>query len=149
MRERFKTFTVLIANINRNIRRIKTEVMEEYDLKCPHVSCLYYLYVKGPLTAKELCEICNEDKGAISRSVDYLISESIIENNTEGKRYKSLLKLTEKGKEVGAYVAEKINEVLDVASVGITDEERTIMYTTLTRINDNLQGAGKNNKRKK
>ena len=71
-REPFKTFTSLIAKINRNIRRLKTEVMAEYDLKCPHVSVLYYLYTDGPLTAKQLCDVCEEDKGAISRTVESL-----------------------------------------------------------------------------
>ena len=139
MKERFKTFTLLIAKINRNIRRIKTEVMSEYNLKCPHVSCLYYLYSEGALTAKKLCDVCDEDKGAISRSVDYLMSEGYIETATDGKRYKNLLKLTEKGREVGEYVATKIDEVLDLASNGVTDEERAIMYKSLACISENLQ----------
>jgi len=33
MIERFKTFTVLIAKINRSIKRIKTEEMDEFNLK--------------------------------------------------------------------------------------------------------------------
>lgn len=145
MKERFKTFTILIAKISRNIRRIKTEVMSEYNLKCPHVSCLYYLYSEGALTAKKLCDVCDEDKGAISRSVEYLISEGYIKSVSDGKKYKSLLKLTEKGKEVGEYVATKINEVLEIASKGVTDEERNIMYKSLACISDNLQDIGEKN----
>jgi len=44
MNNRFETFTLLITSINRSIRRIKTETMARYELKSPHVSCLYYLY---------------------------------------------------------------------------------------------------------
>ena len=43
MDERFETFTVLINQISRSIRRIKAEQMESINLKGPHVSCLYYL----------------------------------------------------------------------------------------------------------
>ena len=50
MEERFAAFTVLIAKINRNIRRIKTEEMAEFHLKGPHVACLYHLTTAGPLT---------------------------------------------------------------------------------------------------
>ena len=39
MEERFETFTVLIARINRGIKRIKAEEMAEFGLKGPHVSC--------------------------------------------------------------------------------------------------------------
>ena len=44
MIERFETFTVLITKISRSIRKIKTEEMAKFNLKSPHVSCLYYLF---------------------------------------------------------------------------------------------------------
>jgi len=143
MQERFKAFTVLIAKINRNIRRIKTDVMAEYNLKCPHVSCLYYLYSEGPLTAKELSDVCDEDKGALSRSIEFLGKEGYIEiDASEGKRYKNPLKLTEKGLLVGGHIAEKIDEVLSVASEGVTDSDREILYKSLESISKNLQKIG-------
>ena len=43
MEERFETFTILIARISRSIKRIKSEEMADFELKGPHVSCLYYL----------------------------------------------------------------------------------------------------------
>ena len=43
MEERFGTFTILISKISRSIKRIKSEEMAEFQLKGPHVSCLYYL----------------------------------------------------------------------------------------------------------
>ena len=46
MEKRFQKFTVLITKINRNIKRIKTEEMDKYNLKSPHVSCLYYLFLE-------------------------------------------------------------------------------------------------------
>ena len=72
MEERFETFTILIARISRSIKRIKAEEMAELALKGPHVSCLYYLSLCDAMTAAELCERCDEDKAAISRSLDDL-----------------------------------------------------------------------------
>ena len=72
MKERFETFTVLIAKISRNIRKIKNQEMAEYNLRSSHISCLYYLYLSKELTATELCDRCEEDKATISRSLDYL-----------------------------------------------------------------------------
>lgn len=43
MEERFETFTVLITRISRSIKRIKADEMADFELKGPHVSCLYYL----------------------------------------------------------------------------------------------------------
>ena len=74
MQQRFETFTVLIAKISRSIRRIKAEEMSEFHLKGPHVSCLYYLTQLGPLTAGQLCDRCEEDKAAVSRSLGWIRS---------------------------------------------------------------------------
>ena len=86
MKERFKTFTVLIMEINRYIHKIKTEEMSEFDLKSPHVSCLYYLYKAGELTAKELCDISKEDKASVSRSIEYLETNGFISCNSTTKK---------------------------------------------------------------
>ena len=108
MERRFQTFTVLVSKINRSIKRIKAEEMAEFRLKGPHVSCLYYLYVAGPLTAAALCDCCEEDKAAVSRSLEYLEENGYLTcGDGDGKRYKALLRLTEKGQAVGRRVLEK------------------------------------------
>ncbi|MBQ4354444.1 MAG: transcriptional regulator [Clostridia bacterium] len=140
MEERFKTFTVLIAGINRCIRRIKTEEMAELGLKSPHVSCLYYLYKTDSLTATELCDICEEDKANISRSIRHLEENGYIVCNAKtAKRYQSPLELTEKGREVGKIVAGKIDRILEEASEGLSEADRITLYRSLTLIHDNLR----------
>ena len=140
MLERFETFTVMIARLNRCIRKIKTEEMAEFNLKSPHVSCLYYLYKSDSLTSKELCDICEEDKANISRSIEYLEKNGylVCKSKTE-KRYKSPLVLTEKGRTTGEYIVRKIDSILDSVSEGIPEEHRAIMYRSLSVICDNLQ----------
>ena len=139
MKERFQTFTVLVANINRCIRRIKTEEMSEYNLKSPHVSCLYYLYKAGPLTSKELHDICEEDKASISRSIKYLEECGYIFCETQGqKRYQSPLMLTEQGVEVAKKISDKIDNIFSIASAGISEENRAILYECLFHISNNL-----------
>ncbi len=142
MKERFEMFTVLISTINRSIHRIKTEKMAEFDLKSSHVSCLYYLFKEKELTAKELCDICEEDKANISRSVKYLETNGYLECRSKTqKRYLSPLVLTEKGIEVAGRIVEKIDSVLSVAGEGISEENRKIMYESLAQISANLQKA--------
>lgn len=140
MKKRFETFTQQIARINRNVRKIKTEEMEEFNLKSPHVSCLYYLYKDGTMTAKQLCDVCDEDKAAISRSIDFLENNGylVCKSKTE-KRYKSPLELTAKGKQVGQVIANKIDNVLALASEGLSDGDREVFYKSLILISENLQ----------
>ena len=139
MEERFQAFTVLITGISRSIHRIKTEEMSEFELRSSHVSCLYYLYKKGSLTAREICDLCEEDKANISRAVKYLEEKGYVFcESEEKKRYQSPLCLTDSGKEIGKAIVEKIDRVLDVASRGLTDEERAVMYKGLAVVNKNL-----------
>ena len=59
------------------------------------------------------------------------------------KRYKSHLNLTEKGKEVGRRLAEKIDNILEKASIGLTEENRVILYHSLGLISNNLENLYK------
>ena len=140
MEQRFETFTVLIGKISRNIKRMKALQMAQLDLKGPHVSCLYYLYRSGPLTAAELCDRCEEDKGAVSRSLDFLERKGyVVCQSGSGKKYKSLLSLTPKGQQAGQEVSQRIESILELASRGLTAQEREIMYGALEKISGNLE----------
>ncbi len=144
MKERFETFTVLIAKISRNIRKIKNQEMAEHGLRSAHVSCLYYLYTGKAVTATDLCERCDEDKATVSRSLSFLEKNGYLASETgEAKRYKTPLVMTEKGIEAGKRIAKKIAAVLDEISTGLTEEERISFYRSLSIISDGLDAIGK------
>ncbi len=140
MQERFSTFTVLIAKIGRQIRRIKSEEMGEFNLKSSHVSCLYYLHTQGAMTPAELCEICDEDKAAISRSIEHLEKNGyLVSRPPAPKRYRAPLILSKSGSEVAARIAEKIDGVLTLVGQEMSDEERSALYAGLHRVSEDLQ----------
>lgn len=141
MISRYSKFTTLISNINRAINHIKAEEMQQFGLKSFHVSCLYYIYkFNDGLTASELCSLCEEDKGAISRSIDLLINNGFImyENDDNKKKYRAKLFLTDKGKEVAERVNKITENAVEIGSKGLTDKEREIMYKCLDIISNNL-----------
>ncbi len=147
MEERFELFTALITKISRSIKKIKNQEVEEYGLRSPHVSCLYYLYITDGLTATELCERCEEDKATVSRSLDYLETNGyILCESKSAKRYKSPLYLTEQGRMVAAKVAAKISRVLDDVSAAMTEEERVAFYRSLAMISDSLEACIKSDR---
>ncbi len=145
MKERFETFTVLINRISRNIRKIKNQEMADYNLRSSHVSCLYYLYSSEGMTATDLCEKCEEDKATISRALDYLeLNGYLTCESKSAKRYKCTLDLTDKGVKVAKIIADKINEVLDEISVGLTEAERVAFYRSLSIISESLNTVANN-----
>ena len=137
MEARFETFTVLINRISRNIRKIKIGEMAEYDLRSAHISCLYYLFVSDVKTATDIVEKCDEDKATISRSLEYLEKEGYLIRN--GKRYNSIIELSEKGRMTAEQISCKINHVLDEVSFDFSDEQRKMLYESLFTIADRLE----------
>ena len=140
--ERFETFTVLMAKINRNIRRIKLHEMSAHNLGSVHTSCLYYLSREDGLTAAELCELCQEDKATISRALSRLEADGyVLSRESEGKRYKAPIVLSEKGKAIGGEIAAKIGAVLDSIGKELSTEERVEFYRCLNIISSCLEKA--------
>ena len=141
MQDRFETFTVLIDKLKRCIRKIKNEAVAELDLKSPHVSCLYYLYINDtPLSAKEIEALCEEDKASVSRSVEYLEKNGyVVGGEKNKKRYKTPLTLTEKGRLAAKAIVDKKERVLSRSNEGLTEEELEIMYKGLSVVCENLQ----------
>ena len=140
MENRFEKFTALMTSIGRSIRKIKGEEVFEFDLKAPHVACIYYLYAVGPMSAKKLCDLCEEDKSNMSRIIDFLESNGFIFcESSSSRHYRGAWHLSDKGIEVSEHIIKRIDSVLDTAGEGISDEDRSIMYSCLDRINANLQ----------
>ncbi len=140
MEERYQLFTTLIAKCARAVKKIKSSEMSEFNLKGLHVSCLYYVYINGkPLTATELCDICDEDKANVSRTIDTLEEGGfVVCNSRTQKKYNCPVSLTEKGRVVAQSVADKIDNIVTLASRGLSDENRKIFYSSLTLISNNL-----------
>ena len=135
----FETFTLLINRISRNIRKIENREMAEYNLRSPHISCLYHLYLSDGLTATDLCERCEEDKATVSRSLEYLENGGyLVCESKRAKRYKSPLRLTEKGKEVAKNISDKISYFLEQLSTELTEDERLELYRSLSLISKGL-----------
>ncbi|MBQ7846889.1 MAG: transcriptional regulator [Clostridia bacterium] len=140
MEERYKIFTLFLTSIRRNIHKIQTHEMAKYNLKSHHLSCLHYLYKAKSLTAKQLCDICKEDKANISRALDYLETNGyLICRSSAKKRYNSPFELTEKGRAVGRSLSEKIEKMTAKAEEGLSDEHKAILYESLAKISSNLQ----------
>lgn len=140
MEQRYKAFSGLILNISRCIQKIKNTEMAAFGLKGKQVQCLFSLFnLADGASLKELCEICDEDKGALSRTIKELSDKDLVyveEKSTQ--KYRNPIKLTEKGKKVSKCVSDKISDMLMLGSDGVTDEERENLYSTLDRISKNL-----------
>ena len=139
MIQRFDAFVSGITSCYKFIQRIKSMEMTDFGLKGTHVMCLYYLYQNpGGLTASQLCGLCAEDKAAISRTVSELKSRGYITTLSQ-KAYRAMLTLTAAGQEVARKFDHLIEGWVSTGGDGLSDEERSDFYKTLSTITDNLR----------
>lgn len=142
MRDRFLRFTTLLTGIMRNIRRITSETVARYDVKRSYVSSLYFLYTSGPLTAARLCNLCREDKANVSRTLRALEEDGLVKREERpSARSRVRMMLTERGMEIGAFLAGRISEAVELATGGIDPSEIAVMYSVLERIDKNLEDS--------
>jgi len=137
MEAKFLTFTLLISKLSREIRKIKTKEVLEYNLSSPHVTIIYLIYKNKGLTLKNVCDVTGEDKASISRSVEALRKKGLI-SQVDSNHYKNSINLSEQGLFVAKQISEKIDSVVALASNGISEHDRQIMYKCLNVISNNL-----------
>lgn len=143
MLQRFEAFVTGITVCYKFIQRIKSAEMSEFGLKGTHVMCLFFLHHNPDgLTAAQLCQLCAEDKAAISRTVAALQEQGYVESGD--KKYRAVLSLTQAGKDLAGKMDGLIEQWVSLGGDGLTDGERAAFYSTLERISENLREKTEN-----
>ena len=134
MQDRFQAFVTGISVCYKYIQKIKSVEMTEFGLKGAHAMCLFFLHSHPEgLTAAQLSQLCAEDKAAVSRSLASLADKGYIESDE--KKYRSVIRLTESGKAVASHIDVMIERCGD----GLTEQDREIFYNSLELISNNLR----------
>ena len=146
MEKSYQMFTGLILNVSRCIQKIKNSEVAELGLKGKQVQCLFFLdKMKDGASLTQLCELCAEDKGAMSRTVKELTAKNLVYvEESKTQKYRNPIKLTALGQKNAGIVASKIKANLLKVTQGVTDSEREIFYKALTQYANNLNAICEN-----
>ena len=145
MIDRYELLSSSISSMYHDIQKIERVEMAKFGLKGPHAQCILALnrYPEG-LTVSQLCDICDKDKAAISRTVSELEDAGmILRSPRNGTRYRAPLTLTEQGITAAQAVSERAHLAVEQAGIGLDDSQRQIFYQVLTLIADNLHSICK------
>lgn len=148
---RYEVLSAAISSMYHDIQKIERVEMAKFGLKGPHAQCLLalYRYTDG-LTATELCDICDKDKAAISRTIAELQDSGMIaRESNDGKRYRVKLTLTERGTAAAEAVSRRALVAVEMAGEGLQDEQRQVFYQVLNLISRNLHTICKDGLTKK
>lgn len=148
---RYEVLSAAISSMYHDIQKIERVEMAKFGLKGPHAQCLLALhrYADG-LTATELCDICDKDKAAISRTVAELQDAGMVaREERNGRHYRVKLTLTERGTAAAKAVSERALLAVEMAGVGLEEEQRQVFYQVLDLIARNLHTICKDGLTKK
>ena len=151
MIHRYEVFSAAIACMYHDVQRVERVEMAKYGLKGPHAQCLLALsrYPEG-VTSVKLCEICDKDKAAVSRTVSELEAAGLLTiEERNGVRYRAVLRLTEAGQTAAAAVCRRAELAVAQAGEGLTDGQREVFYDVLAKIAGNLHAICRNGLREK
>jgi len=140
--ERFFRFSIAMESITKKLQKFKNAKMSPYGLHSMHVMFLCALgKTSSGLTAGELSRLCGVDKAFISRTATDLRKKSLVEfSKGEGatRFYKKKMVLTENGKEIAERISGIVNDTVDRATTGISDEEFNVFYSVMEKLGGNL-----------
>ena len=98
------------------------------------------LLEEGPMTQKQLADLCMRDAATMSRNIDRLEKAGLLKReNNPGCRRSYLICLTEEGKEKAKQVQKIFRELDERVWGDIPEKEMEQLYETLLRIERNLE----------
>lgn len=148
---KYELFSGVVSGLYRDIQKIERMEMAKYGLKGPHAQCLAVMsrHPEG-ITSSRLCEICEKDKAAISRTVAELEQGGLlVRHDKNGNGYRVLLTLTETGRNAADAVNLVAAQAVEQAGAGLNDQQRDIFYAVLDHIYRNLHTISRNGLKEK
>lgn len=143
---KYELFSSSVSSLSRDIQHIERTEMAKFGLKGPHAQCLLAM-LRHPegVTSAQLCELCDKDKAAISRTISELEAAQMIHRDTpNGNRYRALLLLTPQGRSAADAVSQRAKVAVEAAGEGLNDAQREVFYQVLNIIAGNLHTICKN-----
>lgn len=140
MLDRYEQLSLAISSMYHDIHKIERVEMAGFGLKGPHAQCILTLNRHpGGLTVGQLCELCDKDKAAISRTVSELEAAGmVLRGQRNGVRYRAPLTLTERGAAAARQVSQRARMAVEQAGTGLRDDQRQVFYQVLSLISGNL-----------
>ena len=138
----FEEFSLGIHELYRSIHKNESAVMNKYGLRGAYVKYLVaMLQSPGGLTISQICEVCDQDKAAVSRAVSELVGREFIwRDNPKGNHYRAKLKLTQRGTELAREVCASGEEVFNEAVAVLSEEQKLELYKITGLMFDNIHG---------
>lgn len=105
-------------------------------------SILAVLWKSDGCSQQFIADSTSRDKPSVTRLIDNLVKEGYVERrNDPNDRRLNLIYLTKKGKNIEQSVLESVNETIEIATKGLTEEEILFIRDCFQTIYDNIKSV--------
>lgn len=143
--DRFTAFALNLANIERDLHKIKSKKMAEYGLRATHLMCMIQIFChEDGLTSTEIARTCAIDKAFVSRITADLVDRHFVmfnEKYNDGRKYRQKFVLTEEGMKVMYEINDVVDKVIGKIYNQVSEEEIQHFYKILAVLNNNVMSA--------
>ena len=143
--DRFTAFALNLANIERDLHKMKSKKMAEYGLRATHLMCMVQIFCSEEgLTSTEIARTCAIDKAFVSRITADLVDRKFVmfnEKYNDGRKYKQKFVLTEGGMNVMYEINDAVDKVIAKIYDQVSEEELKNFYKILEVLNNNINRA--------
>ena len=143
--DRFTAFALNLANIERDLHKMKSKKMAEYGLRATHLMCMVQIFChEDGLTSTEIARTCAIDKAFASRITADLVDRKFVmfnEKYNDGRKYRQKFVLTEEGMKVMHEISDAVDKVIAKIYDQVSEEELKNFYKILEVLNNSINLA--------
>ena len=143
--DRFTAFALNLANIERDLHKMKSKKMAEYGLRATHLMCMVQIFChEDGLTSTEIARTCAIDKAFVSRITADLVDRKFVmfnEKYNDGRKYRQKFVLTEEGTKVMHEISDAVDKVIEKIYDQVSEEELKNFYKILEVLNNSINLA--------
>jgi len=140
MEQNLFEFVKAVKSVSRKLSVI--EKLEAKRMGLLHNEYMLMLYIKESeeeLNATELSQLMCIDKGALSRIIKKLEEENYVKVKTKNnKRYGAPVVLKAKGTRAVEKLEARMNEIVGLDELGVSDRTKSQLYKVLGQVSANL-----------
>lgn len=114
------------------------ELMSTYELSYSLWQVIFYIKNNGPSTLVDIANQYNVEKPTITRRVQRLEDLHIVKQIPGMDRREKVIQLTEVGEEIYQACRNKITDLENSITDGISYEHQMILFQTLPKIQENI-----------
>ncbi len=130
----FEIFPVYISDVLKKMHKTQAEALEPHALSAIHAPYMTTLFMHPEgLTMAELSKLLRLDKANTSRAMNELLEKGFAEK-AEDKKKNSVLKLTQRGAEAAAQLAESTKNFINETLSPLDALEKRKLYRLLYKL---------------